>query len=351
MKFATAADALSSPERRRLQVWFGAIAVATLLVVVIGGATRLTHSGLSIVDWRPLVGIVPPLSHTDWVASFERYQQFPEYRLLRPDMTLAEYKEIFFWEYLHRLAARAIGLVFLLPFTFFALSGTLTRSLLLRALGLFGLGALQGLAGWLMVRSGLVDHPSVSHYRLAVHLMLAITIVGVCVWLIRDLSLGNTRATVTPLARRRASQVLVLVGCMLGLQIVWGAFVAGLKAGFLFNSFPLMGDMLVPTEYMSRPIALALMQHPVGVQWVHRMLGTALLVSMFVFRRWLKADPTSERLATALLLTIGTQYAIGVVALIQVVPIRLAIVHQAMAVAIAGLWVCAVHHVRHLAVA
>ena len=346
---------IATDPRRRLRIWFGTIAATTLLVLIVGGITRLTHAGLSIVDWQPLIGIVPPLSQSEWIASFERYQQFPEYRQLRPYMTLAEYQHIFYWEYLHRLLARLIGVVFLVPFAFFYFSGALTRPLTGRALALFGLGAMQGIAGWLMVRSGLIDRPSVSHYRLAVHLVLAFAIFGLSIWLIRDLSLGKIRMTVTALARRRTSQALILVGCLLGLQIVWGAFVAGLKAGFLFNTFPLMGGTLVPAEYWSSsPTALALVQHQVGVQWMHRLLGTVVVIAAFVLRlaaRRMKMDRPSQRWCTALLWAVGAQYAIGVLTLVHVVPIGLAVTHQAMAMAIVGLWVCAVHHVRHLAVA
>lgn len=315
----------------------------------------MTHSGLSIVDWQPLVGFVPPLNQAEWGESFERYKQFPEYRLLRPHMALSDYKRIFFWEYLHRLLARAIGLIFLIPFAFFYRSGALTRRLAGRVSALFALGALQGIVGWLMVRSGLADRPSVSHYRLALHLMLALAIFGLCIWLIQDLRPRDTRTPVTMLARRRASQDLAAVGSLLGLQIVWGAFVAGLKAGLVFNTFPLMGGALVPSAYWTlHPMVLNLVQHSSGVQWMHRVLGTMLVVAAYLLRVrvWqMNMDRTSRIMSVALLWAIAAQYAIGVLTLVNIVPIGLALVHQTMAMAIVGLWVCAFHHVRHLTTA
>ena len=338
--------------RRRLRLWLGSIAVTTLLVVAVGGITRLTHSGLSIVDWQPLVGIVPPLNHAQWVDSFERYQQFPEYRLLRPGMTLDEYKSIFFWEYLHRLLARLIGLIFALPFWFFAFSGALPRPLAGRLLGLFGLGALQGIAGWLMVLSGLAARPSVSHYRLALHLVLAFAIFGWSIWLIRELSLRKTRPTVSMHARRRVSQALIAFGGLLGLQITWGAFVAGLKAGFMFSTFPLMGGALVPLTYFtSDPPLLSLVEHPAGVQWMHRALGTALLAAAFALHfyvRRIDVDRVSKRLTLALFGATGAQYALGVLTLIHLVPVSLAVTHQVTAAAIVGVWMWTLHHVRQL---
>ena len=334
---------------RRLQIWLAAIAATTCLVLVIGGITRLTHSGLSIVEWRPVVGVIPPLNEAAWLDSFARYQQFPEYRQLRSDMTLEEYKYIYFWEYLHRLLARAIGLVFLIPFAFFYFSGSLAPSFARRALALFALGSMQGAAGWLMVRSGLVDRPSVSHYRLALHLTLAVAIVGLCIWMIRDLSVGRPAAPGS--ATRRAPRALLAIGVLIGLQIVWGAFTAGLKAGVGFNTFPLMGDALVPIEFWPlRPLALNLVQHPWGVQWMHRLLGTILLAAAcasYIHIRRSTVDRASQRWSAALLGTVAAQYVLGVLTLINVVPLGLALTHQLMAVAVVCVWVAAVHHARH----
>ena len=169
---------LQIPEERRnhLRIWLASGAVLTFIILVIGGITRLTQSGLSIVDWDPIMGVIPPLNEAQWQQAFERYQQFPEYQKLRQGMTLPEFQFIFFWEYLHRLLARTIGLVFLIPFVFFWVRGYFNPPLRNRTLALFGLGALQGFMGWFMVKSGLVDNPAVSHYRLAAHLSIALLI-------------------------------------------------------------------------------------------------------------------------------------------------------------------------------
>ena len=342
--------ALPEPTRRRLRIWLWTVAAMTFAVLVVGGVTRLTHSGLSMVDWQPLVGVVPPLNEAQWAASFERYQQFPEYRQLRGATTLAQYKFIFFWEYLHRLLARLIGVVVLLPLIVFWQSGALTRPLAVRVLALLGLGAMQGLLGWLMVRSGLVDRPSVSHYRLAAHLTLALVILGLCVWLIRDLSVGPVRPHAAAGARRRTGRGLHVVGALLAVQIVYGALVAGLKAGFLLNTFPLMaGGWVPPTFWTSAPSPRDFVADPITVQWVHRLLGTALAaaaVALFLHVRRVSVDRTARRLTAALVAAIALQYLLGVLTLIHLVPLGLAAAHQAMAAAIVGLWVAAMHDAR-----
>ena len=326
----------------------------TFAVLVVGGITRLTHSGLSMVEWQPLVGIVPPLTDAQWIDTFDRYRHFPEYQQLRQGMTLAEFKFIFFWEYLHRVLARSIGLVFLLPFAFFWLSGRLSRPQLARTLALFGLGAAQGVMGWLMVKSGLVDRPSVSHYRLAAHLSLAFLIFGASIWLARDSAAGSVRAAVTAGTRRLMQHSLSIVGALLAVQIVWGALVAGLKAGLIYNTFPLMAGRFVPPDLLVlSPAPFNFVQNMVTVQWTHRVLGTILLVTaLVVFLRVRRSglDQRSRRLNAALAILIVSQYLLGVLALVSAVPVALGVLHQAMAMAIAGVWVVWAHHVRHLAV-
>jgi cytochrome c oxidase assembly protein subunit 15 len=343
---------ISGATRRRLRIWLAAIAGATFLVLAVGGITRLTHAGLSIVDWQPLVGVVPPIGHSAWVTSFERYQQFPEYRVLRPHMTLAEYQGIFFWEYLHRLLARLIGILFVVPFAVFYFSGLLTRPLTRRLLWLFALGSMQGVVGWLMVKSGLIDRPSVSHYRLALHLVLALAVIASCVWLIRELSPATERVRPAVRAGNGPARALAVVGALLGLQIVWGAFVAGLKAGMMFNTFPLMGGTLLPvSSWTIRPLALNLIQGASGVQWMHRLLGTALLGAALVQRVLMHraaTDVTSRRFSTTLLAVVTAQYVLGILTLVYVVPVPLAVAHQAMAAGILCLWVCLMHQVRRV---
>jgi cytochrome c oxidase assembly protein subunit 15 len=336
--------ALGCPAARIVRMWLWSIAAVTLLIVATGGITRLTHSGLSIVDWDPLMGVVPPLSETQWENTFERYRQFPEYQQLRRGMTLGEFKFIFFWEYLHRLLARSIGVVFAVPFVIFLSRGWLTRPLAARALVLLGLGASQAVMGWLMVKSGLVDRPSVSHFRLAAHLVLAVTIFGYSIWLARSVTAnpgGAGRLTAAPAST--VASGLVVIGALLGLQIVWGAFVAGLKAGFIYNTFPLMGAELVPGNLLAMdPWIANFVRNPTAVQWTHRVLGTVLLTAavafFFVVRRRLH-DPFSRRLNAALVVLVGVQYTLGVLTLLLVVPIPLGVAHQVTALLIAAVWV------------
>ena len=343
---------LPESKRRYLRIWFWSVAAITCVVVVIGGITRLTHSGLSIVDWRPVVGIVPPLNDAQWTEAFDRYRQFPEYRQLRRGMTVAEFKNIFFWEYLHRLAARVIGAVFLMPLVFFWRKGYLTRPLAVRALALFGLGAMQGAVGWLMVKSGLVDRPSVSHYRLALHLVLAVTILSFSVWLARDLAIRWPRPAAESSVRRTIGRGLGMVGALLAAQIIWGAFIAGMKAGVIFGTFPLMMGRFVPPGWMALdPPLLNLVQNPATVQWVHRLLGTVLLLSalaLVVSVRPIAPDRTTGHLTIVLLASIALQYLLGVLTLVYYVPVPLAVVHQMMALLIVGVWVASVHHVWNL---
>lgn len=336
-------------QRRHLRVWLWTGAALTLLSLIVGGGTRLTQSGLSIVDWDPIVGVIPPRNQAQWQEAFARYREFPEYRQLRSDMTLAEFRSIFMWEYVHRIVARLIGVVFLIPFVWFGLRGYLTRPLLKRVLLLFALGGAQGLMGWLMVRSGLVDRPRVSHYRLAMHLSLAFAIFGCCLWLASELT-ARPALAIAEDARRFIERGLRVVGALLTVQIVWGALVAGLKAGFFFNTFPLMGGNMLPPGGMDlRPVIRNLVDNPVTVQWMHRVLGTILLATAAIFVRqvWRRTEEAElRRFCAALLALILTQYALGVLTLMYVVPIPLGLTHQATAMVTFGVWLSLAHRVR-----
>ena len=344
---------LPEHQRRYVRAWFGLIAATTLLVLVVGGATRLTHSGLSMVEWEPILGVIPPLNDAQWQERFVQYQQFPEYQKLRAAMTMQEFKFIFFWEYLHRLLARAIGIVFLIPFVYFLVRRWLNRPLFLRSLALFALGGLQGVMGWLMVASGLVDRPSVSHFRLAAHLSLAFVIFGYSVWLARELAVSEERAGIDRVAQRGVRRGLGIVGGLLMVQIVWGAFVAGLKAGFFANTFPLMGGRLIPIGLMDRsPAWVNVVSNPVTVQWLHRVIGTILVLAVMgltvhVLRQ--AVDSLTRRLAIGLAILIALQYLLGVLTLVQAVPVGLGVTHQAFALLLFGVWVMWVHHARELA--
>ena len=339
------------PERRRrwLRRWYYSIALVTLCVLIVGGVTRLTHSGLSMVEWQPILGVIPPLSDADWQTRFEQYQQFPEYQKLRQGMTLQEFKFIFFWEYMHRVLARAIGLVFLIPFAFFLIRRWMPRPLVTRSLALFALGAMQGLMGWLMVASGLVDRPSVSHYRLAAHLSLAFLIFGYAVWLAREMTVDD--AVVDIEAARQTQRRLFAVGALLGMQIVWGAFVAGLKAGFFANTFPLMGGRLVPATLLEqRPALINFIANPAAVQWTHRVLGTLLAIAVFTLFLAERRNPDRQlrRYATGFLAIVLLQYLLGVLTLLYAVPIALGVTHQTVALILFGTWIMWLHRAMQL---
>jgi heme a synthase len=342
---------IDEAHRGAFRAWLWSIAAMTLAVLIVGGITRLTQSGLSIVDWKPLMGVIPPLNDAQWLERFEQYRQYPEYQQLRRGMTLDEFRFIYFWEYMHRLVARMIGVVFLVPFVVFAVGRRFSRGFAARALVLFALGAAQGVLGWLMVRSGLADQPHVSHYRLAAHLSLAFIIFGYAVWLARELKTESTAAA-EPAVRRMMLRGLGWVGALLAVQVVYGAFVAGLRAGFFYNTFPLMGGSLLPPHmWAHRPWLSNLVANPYTVQWLHRVIGTVLLVATVVhFVRVLRAgvDPLSQRLNVALGSLIVLQYGLGVLTLIMVVPVALGVAHQAMAMVVFGVWLVWLHHARRL---
>jgi heme a synthase len=343
--------AIPERDRRLLRRWIWLIVAVTTAIVAVGGITRLTQSGLSIVRWEPIVGVVPPLGETQWLERFEQYRQYPEYQQLRPSMTLAEFKQIFLWEYLHRLLARGLGLVFAVPFAVFWLTRRLSPPMARRALALFGLGLAQGVMGWLMVASGLIDRPSVSHLRLAAHLSLAFVIVGAAVWLARDLAVSPTRVLLPARSVSIMTRGLGVVSVLLAAQVVWGAFVAGLDAGLGYNTFPLMAGYLVPPGVFSMHPAIAgLLHHPAGVQWMHRVLGTVLLAAA-VWLAWrtqgTTADTRSRRFAWGLAGGIAAQYLLGVLTLLLVVPVSIAVAHQVMALVLVAWCVGWFHHLRN----
>lgn len=338
--------------RRVMGAWFWLIAAMTLAVLIVGGATRLTHSGLSMVEWEPILGVIPPLSEADWQVAFEKYQQFPEYQKVRQGMTLHQFKFIFFWEYMHRLLARTIGMVFLVPFVFFLARRWMNRPLALRSFALFALGGMQGLMGWLMVASGLVDRPSVSHYRLAAHLSLAFVIFGYAVWLARDMAAPEERPVATSHNRRLLLRSITLLGVLLAVQIIWGAFVAGLKAGFFANTFPLMGGRWIPATLLDlQPAFRNFFENGATVQWLHRLLGTLLaLATIVVFVRIVRAqvDDASRKFVGAFLALLIVQYVLGILTLIYAVPVALGVTHQATAMILFGVWVMWLHHTRRM---
>ena len=319
--------------RRAVLGWLLGIITIVFCMVIVGGVTRLTGSGLSIVEWAPIMGTLPPLSEADWLTAFGQYQQFPQFRITHPDMSLAEFKGIFFWEYIHRLLGRGIGVVFLLPFLWFWARGAFTRRLSLQLLGALALGGMQGLVGWFMVKSGLVDEPHVSHYRLALHLGLAFAIMAYILWLVLDLC---TRDKAADLPSSPSPRVLMWsIAVVTVAQIIYGAFVAGLRAGLGYNTFPKMGELWIADAVMAlRPWWLNLLESHATVQFVHRWLGTLLLLLVVVL--WLRARRTAwtaqQQLRIHILLLLVTlQYLLGVYTLLRYVPLTAAVMHQGCA--------------------
>lgn len=310
-------------DKRAVAAWLLVCAAFTFATVVVGGVTRLTHSGLSITEWQPLVGALPPLSQADWEELFTKYRESPQFRQVFPTMELDGFKGIFWWEYLHRLLGRVIGLVFLVPFLFFLFKKRLSRPLTWKLAGLFILGGLQGAMGWYMVKSGLVDDPRVSHFRLTAHLGLALLIFAIEFWL----ALGLLRERKDP----RNPFALVVAGTVF-LMALSGGFVAGLRAGHAYNTFPLMNGQLIPSEaFMLDPWWSNFFWNVATVQLVHRSIFWLLLVLIPLL--WWQARRTQAKVAVHHLLAMFViQAALGISTLILAVPVPLAAAHQAGAV-------------------
>ncbi len=313
--------------------WLITGAVLVFSMVMIGGITRLTHSGLSMVEWNLIMGVIPPMNDIEWKETFGKYQKFPEYNLINKEFSLEEFKSIFWWEYIHRIMGRLIGLVFFLPFMFFVIKKWLAPPLVKKLIIMFLLGGFQGFLGWYMVKSGLAENPYVSHYRLAIHLITATVLFGYIIWVtLGFFRIGDVARMEVPEKIKKLS--LGLLALVL-LQIIYGAFVAGLKAGFVFNTFPKMGEEWFPAAITTLvPFADNFIKGVAGVQFVHRYL--AYMVAIFVLCIWLLArkqelDGIYQKGINAVFIVIIMQFALGVFTLIYSVPIFLAVLHQAMA--------------------
>jgi cytochrome c oxidase assembly protein subunit 15 len=343
--------ALTPARRRAIGIWLAVWAGMVLLTVVIGGVTRLTESGLSITEWKPVSGIIPPLTEDAWYETFRRYQQIPEYQRLNQGMTLAEFKRIFFWEYLHRLWARLVGVALVVPFVGFLLRGGLPGILTRRLVALLVLTGAQGVLGWYMVTSGLSARVDVSQYRLAAHLGLALVIYVVTVWtaaqLLVDGRAGRGETVPTP---RRLHRAAVALAGLVFLTSVAGAFVAGINGGLAFNTFPLMGGRVVPPGYWAvEPWWTNPFENIVAVQFNHRLLGilsAAGGVLLWGFGRRVAGDTWSRTLLAALPLVALAQLGLGIATLLLRVPVGVAAFHQAGAVLLLTLAVLVVHGVR-----
>lgn len=304
-----------------IPAWLGTLCFFILSMITVGAITRLTGSGLSIVDWNPIMGAIPPLSNADWETIFRRYQDSPQYRLVNAGMALAEFKKIFLWEYIHRLLGRTIGIVFIVPWLYFIARKHISRRLAIYSLVGFALGGLQGALGWFMVKSGLTNLPQVSHYRLALHLLLALFVLVWFFWL----WLGLRQRQII---ENRGSLIAILI--LTVLQITTGAFVAGLKAGFHTNTFPTMNGEYFPASlWRLEPIWLNLFENPMTVQFTHRWLG--IVVATLAIGTWARTRRSGARLIALVALF---QVGLGIATLVLVVPIPLAVAHQLGAVAL-----------------
>ena len=318
-----------------LRLWLAGIAFLIVAMILVGGATRLTESGLSITEWQPVMGAIPPLSETDWQEAFAAYKQIPQYTELNRGMNIDQFKTIYWWEWTHRFLGRLIGVVFFVPFILFWAAGYIPRSLLPRLIGLFVLGGLQGAIGWYMVKSGLVDRTSVSQYRLMVHFGLAVAILGYTLWLLFDLGIGAQSRH----ARDRigaTTWVAALVLALIFLQLLSGALVAGLDAGMGYNTWPLLDGAFIPHGLdTATPWYLNLFENGLAVQFNHRMLGYTVVLATLAQAIWLAFRHAPQPLigtASTLAVLSVLQATLGVWTLLLAVPIELGIAHQAGAI-------------------
>lgn len=349
---------MTSSSRKAISFWLLFTALCVFGIIVLGGLTRLTESGLSIVHWKPVAGTLPPMTVEAWQAEFDAYRTSPQYEKVNFGMTLEEFKGIFWLEYLHRLAGRAIGFIFLLPFLWFAVRRQLTKPLTFKLLGLFVLGGMQGVIGWYMVKSGLIDVPSVSPYRLALHLGTAFILMGGLIWVALDLRReeGDVVST-TPLPCWVSKGAAALVAIIF-LQVILGALVAGLDAGLSYNTFPLMDGHWVPNGlYIMEPAWRNHFENVTMVQFQHRIGAyvTTLAIVVFVASVWMQAHKFAiggglgSRLKGYLMLisaVLVVQMALGIMTLLGGVPIMLASKHQAVAAILLAIAIGMWHHIR-----
>ncbi len=327
-----------SPDAARnriiIRTWLGVVVLAIVALVIVGGATRLTDSGLSITQWKPIHGVVPPLTQADWEEELELYRQIPEYQQINKGMSLSEFKTIYWWEWAHRLLARGVGLIFAVPLLVFWVSGRIERPLKLPLVIILALGGLQGVIGWWMVSSGLVDRVDVSQYRLATHLTLACIIVAAIIWVSR----GLVRYSSDKPPSDHSVLVAGVLAMMVLLQIYLGGLVAGLDAGLAYNTWPLMDGTLVPPNlFVIEPWWLNLFENAKTVQFTHRVFGYVLWFCVLIHMVSSMAQApgsTHARRALVLFVLVSLQAGIGIVTLLLQVPVFWALVHQAMALVV-----------------
>ena len=328
---------------RFIVYWLLTGCVLIYLMVIVGGITRLTNSGLSMVEWSP-VGSFPPGNEQEWMDQFEKYKQSPEYKIVNKEFTLQDFKGIFWWEYIHRFIGRFIGMVFIIPFLYFLARKKFPEGFTKKMLILLFIGGLQGFVGWFMVKSGLQKNPHVSHYRLALHLITALTAFGFSFWYALDL--------LYPKRGVQKSSILLLISrILLGfvvLQIIYGAFVAGLKAGYLFPTFPKMGDHWIADEVtMFEPLYRNFIEGQAGVQFIHRTLAFLLLIPiMALYLNSLKyvLSPLQKKLILAIEIIYLVQFSLGICNILFGVPILIGVLHQTGAIILFGVVVYLNHN-------
>jgi len=333
---------MDTKTQKQITTWLISALMLIFLMVIIGGITRLTRSGLSMVEWHPISGVIPPLTDSAWVAEFEKYQQFPEYQKLNQDMTLSQFQFIFFWEYIHRVIGRLLGIFFIIPFAWFYIKKKLPPPLIKKLLWMFVFGGLQGLYGWYMVKSGLIDNPHVSHYRLAGHLVLAFGLMAYILWTTLDINSDRfKKGSLYNLLKLKPVMHWIIAVIML--QIIYGAFTAGLKAGYGWNTFPKMAGQWIPGGLLPlSPWYVNLIEHNFTVQFIHRILGWGLCMLIPGFWRYTRGfnlTPQQDFAITAIMNIVIFQFLLGTLTLIWVVPVWLGVLHQAGAFALLAAWV------------
>lgn len=325
--------------------WLIGIAVLVFCMVVVGGITRLTESGLSITEWKPITGALPPLNQDDWLSEFQKYQATPEYRQVNAGMTMAQFQFIYFWEWAHRLLARLVGIAFALPLLWFALKKAISAGYFYRLTALLLLGGLQGVIGWWMVMSGLSARTDVSHFRLAVHLLLALFIFAVLIWTALDLKALARDAKAKPARLTRFAIVIIIA---LFIQLLFGAFVAGMNAGQVANTWPLMNDHFLPEGIdWQNGLLYAAINDPFLVHFIHRWWAWVLVLALILFARRLK-KMGARRIAGLIYVTFGCQILLGIATVMSGVnisngAITLAVLHQAVGALLVAVTACGAH--------
>ena len=316
-------------DNKRVIYWLLTGCILIFIMVIVGGITRLTHSGLSISNYKLISGTIPPMNEVEWQEAFDLYKQYPEYQKLNSHFDLEDFKQIYFWEWIHRVIGRLIGLVFIIPFLYFLITKQLSKPTIKKSIILLFMGGFQGFLGWYMVKSGLVDRPDVSHYRLAMHLTTAFLTFAYTFWVALDLMFPQKKEVNTKMRNFIRIGLVVLI-----IQIIYGAFVAGLDAGFIHNHWPLMSDgkFIHETVYIEQdPLYLNFIEGKSGVQFIHRTLAyvvVGFIIAIWIRMRRLMVTRYQIIGMNLLLVGVGIQFLLGVLTIIYAVPVWLGVVHQ-----------------------